>query len=159
VTQRHSDEAGNEVALRDVTEPDIQVFFENQSDPEGAEMAAVESRDRDAHAAHWVKILGDDTLVARTILFDGEVAGNVVSWEHAGRRLVGYWIGRSFWGRGIATRALARFLDELGHRPLFALVAKHNVGSIRVLEKCGFSATGGSSIGEDGVEELEMVLD
>ena len=77
--------------------------------------------------------------MTRTILADGAVAGNVVSWLQDGERLVGYWIGREHWGRGIATRALAELLREIEERPLYAHVARHNVGSIRVLEKCGFT--------------------
>ena len=42
------------------------------------------------------------------------------------------------WGKGHATKALAEHIDELGERPIYAYVAKTNVGSIRVLEKCGF---------------------
>lgn len=72
------------------------------------------------------------------MVVDGQVAGNVVCWETLGVREVGYWIGRAFWGRGIATKALALFLTEMTTRPVFAYVAAHNVGSIRVLEKCGF---------------------
>ena len=70
--------------------------------------------------------------------FEGQVAGNVVSWDQDGKRLVGYWIGKEFWGKGLATRALSELLDELTMRPLHAYVAKTNIGSIRVLEKCGF---------------------
>ena len=35
---------------------------------------------------------------------------NIGSWQDDGRRLVGYWIGRQYWGRGVATQALARFV-------------------------------------------------
>jgi RimJ/RimL family protein N-acetyltransferase len=70
------------------------------------------------------------------------VAGNLVSWMQSGRRLFGYWIGQDFWGRGIATRALAECLPQVTQRPLFAYVARHNVGSIRVLEKCDFELAG-----------------
>ena len=31
-------------------------------------------------------------------------------WEQDGRRLIGYWVGMEFWGRGLATRALAEFV-------------------------------------------------
>ena len=49
----------------------------------------------------------------------------------------------------MGTRALERFLREAETmRPLFAGVAPHNAGSMRVLEKCGFSRTGETS--EDG---------
>jgi hypothetical protein len=58
------------------------------------------ARDHEAHLAHWKKILNDKTIVTRTILADGEVAGNAVSWSQDGHREIGYWIGRSFWGRG-----------------------------------------------------------
>jgi RimJ/RimL family protein N-acetyltransferase len=124
--------------LRDVTESDLPIFFEHQSDPEATAMADFPARDREAFDAHWERVLGDPTLTSKTIVFEGQVAGNIGSWEHDGRRLVGYWLGREFWGKGLATKALAELVDELGRRPIYAYVAKTNVGSIRVLEKCGF---------------------
>ncbi len=84
----------------------------------------------------------------------GEVAGNVVSWAHDGERDVGYWIGREYWSKGIATAALGALLAELRERPLFAHVAEHNVGSIRVLEKCGFSNVGSVALPDEDVTEL-----
>ncbi len=78
-------------------------------------------------------------------------------WEDDGRRLVGYWIGREFWGRGLATQALAELLDVVDARPLHAYVAKNNVASIRVLEKCGFVKVG-EHAGDDGIEELLLEL-
>ena len=124
--------------LRDVIESDLPIFFEHQSDPEATAMADFPARDREAFDAHWERVLGDPTLTSKTIVFEGQVAGNIGSWEHDGRRLVGYWLGREFWGKGLATKALAELVDELGRRPIYAYVAKTNVGSIRVLEKCGF---------------------
>ena len=58
------------------------------------------------------------------------------SWD--GDPELSYWLGKEFWGRGIATQALALFLDVVSVRPVYARVAKDNVGSIRVLEKNGF---------------------
>jgi RimJ/RimL family protein N-acetyltransferase len=130
------------VTLRDVRQGDLPVFFEHQLDPEATRMAAFEARDQDAFTAHWSKVLGDDAIDKKTILVDGQVAGNVVSWEQDGRREVGYWIGRKYWGGGVATRALSKFLDLVKTRPLYAHVAKHNAASIRVLEKCGFTVVG-----------------
>ena len=124
--------------LRDVIESDLPVFFEHQRDPEATRMADFPARDREAFDAHWERVLGDETLTAKTIVFEGQVAGNIGSWEQDGRRLVGYWLGKEFWGKGLATKALAELVQELGTRPLYAYVAKTNVGSIRVLEKCGF---------------------
>ena len=129
---------GARVELREVRGEDLRAFLEHQRDPVAAEVAAFLSRDRDAFFAHWGRILRDPDVLARAILVDGRVAGNVVSFAVDGRRYVGYWLGRAFWGRGIATEALRRFLRVEPARPLFASVARTNVGSIRVLEKCGF---------------------
>lgn len=128
-----------DVRLREVIEADLPILFEQQWDPEANAMANFPARDRDAFMAHWTKILADETLPVRAILFGPEVAGNIVSWEQDGRRLVGYWIGKAYWGRGIATQAMSEFLKVVTSRPLYAHVAKHNVGSIRVLEKSGFT--------------------
>jgi RimJ/RimL family protein N-acetyltransferase len=143
------------VALRDVADADLPIFFAHQSDPEAGRMANFPARDRDAFMTHWARILQDTSVHVRTVELEGEVAGNVVSWVHDGERDVGYWIGRQHWGKGVATAALASFLVLLGERPLFAHVAEHNTGSIRVLEKCGFVAVDRVEIaGEPGTELL-----
>ena len=126
------------VSLRNVEDRDLEVFFEHQTDPQAVEMAAFPARDKDQFAAHWAKLRGDDTLLVRTIVADGKVAGNIGSWPQDGQQLLGYWVGREFWGRGVATQALALLVEEVSIRPLYAHVAVHNVGSIRVLDKCGF---------------------
>lgn len=131
-----------DVVLRDVVAADVPIFFEHQRDPEAVQMAAFPSRDRQAFEAHWQRILGDDAVTIRTVVVEGAVAGNVVCFPRKGLREVGYWIGREFWGQGIATRALAELLREVTARPLHAVVACTNLGSIRVLEKCGFVVSG-----------------
>ena len=89
--------------------------------------------------AHWNKIMVDSSVVIKTILFNGEVAGNIVCFEQLGEREVGYWLGKEFWGKGIASQALTQLLSLIKTRPLYAHVAKHNIASKRVLEKCGFN--------------------
>jgi RimJ/RimL family protein N-acetyltransferase len=130
------------VKLRDIQESDLAIFFEQQRDPLANQMAAFLARDWDLFTAHWAKIMKDEAIVLKTILYEQQVAGNLVSFELSGEREVGYWLGREFWGKGIATRALAAFLTEVKTRPLFAHVAKHNIASLRVLEKCGFMLAG-----------------
>ncbi|HEX5938105.1 MAG TPA: GNAT family N-acetyltransferase [Actinomycetota bacterium] len=141
-----------DVRLREVDETDLPTFFEHQRDPEANRMANFAARTREDFDRHWHAILRNGSGVVRTIESSGSVIGNVVSWAHDAERDVGYWIGREHWGRGFATAALAAFLEELPARPLYAHVAAHNLGSIRVLEKCGFERVGASSI--DGVDEL-----
>ena len=144
------------VSLRDVSDDDLPIFYEYQLDPDATRMAAFPARDWDAHMAHWHKILRHETVVARTILVAGQVAGNIVSWEQGGEREVGYWIGRHYWGQGAATTALSQFLQLVRARPLYAHVAEHNVGSLRVLEKCGFTVD--TEKHQGNVEEVVLLL-
>jgi RimJ/RimL family protein N-acetyltransferase len=140
--QNESNAAISGVRLRAVQDSDLPIFFEHQRDPEAVQMAAFPSREWAAFLAHWTKIRADPSDLLQTILADGQVAGNIGSWEEEGERAVGYWLGREYWGRGIATQALAAFLRQVPTRPLYAHVAEHNVGSRRVLEKCGFTVCG-----------------
>lgn len=151
-----------DIQLRDVAESDLPIFFEQQLDPEATQMASFPSRNREAFLAHWSKIMADDSVVLKTILFNGNVAGNMVCFEQLGEREVGYWLGREYWGKGIATRALKQFLKEIETRPLYAHVAKQNVASRRVLEKCGFTISGEdrffSQILGNDIEEYILIL-
>ena len=143
--------------LREVVEEDLPVFYEHQRDPEAAAMAVFPSRDRDVFMAHWAKTLANDAALTWTVVSDGEVAGNIGCWEADGQRFVGYWIGREFWGRGLATQALSELLGVVQARPLYAHVVKSNVASIRVLEKNGFVEVGRHT-SDGGIEELVLEL-
>jgi RimJ/RimL family protein N-acetyltransferase len=127
-----------EVILRDVEPGDLPLLFEHQRDPEAVAMAAFRSRDRAAFEAHWAKFLSDDAVLKKAIIVDDQLVGSVLSFVRDEKREVGYWIDRAFWGRGIASRALAAFLQIEERRPLHAVVARHNAGSLRVAQKCGF---------------------
>jgi len=180
----------SQVQLREVRESDLPILFEHQYDPIANEMAAFPARERDVFMAHWAKILVNPDLIARTIVWTGKsgndreketplnppfvrgeatqpnprerVAGVISCFERDGKRLVGYWIGREFWGKGIATKALAELLKEVRFRPLYAFVIKENPASIRVLEKCGFSLCGeeksAAATGGDERDEYLMIL-
>lgn len=141
MTTRPEDRDRPQLSLRPVTDDDIAVFFEHQQDPTACHMAAFtgeDPSDRSAHDAHWAKIRGIESIVIRTITAEEEVMGHVASFLREGDREVTYWIGRPHWGRGVATTALAQFLEIDDTRPLYARAAKDNLASIRVLEKCGF---------------------
>ncbi len=130
------------VSLRAVRVSDLPVLFEHQADAEAARMAAFPSRNREAFMAHWAKIMANPDCALRAILLDGRLAGNIGAWTGGTDRLVGYWIGREFWGRGIASAALAQFILHETTRPLTAHVVEHNAASIRVLRKAGFTPAG-----------------
>jgi RimJ/RimL family protein N-acetyltransferase len=147
------------VILRNVTEEDLPILFEHQRDAVALRMAAFSSRERDAFLLHWRTNVLRPENVTRTIVVGDVVAGYVASWEQDGKRLVAYWIGHEHWGKGIATRALSEFLMLEPIRPLHAWVAVHNIGSIRVLEKCGFRTVAQESQHPaDGVAEVPMIL-
>jgi RimJ/RimL family protein N-acetyltransferase len=129
--------------LREVEPQDVEVLYEHQADPESGRMASVPSRDRRAHEEHLARLLADPDVLVRTVVADdGRVAGQVLSFPRDGVREVGYRIGREYWGRGLATAALAAFLDVDRVRPLHGVVAEHNPASRRVLERNGFAVVG-----------------
>ena len=132
----------DKVSLREVRERDLETFFSDQLDPESVRLAAFRSRDREAFMALWLQIITDTSVAARAILLEGELAGHVVSWEQDGERKIGYWLGKAYWGQGVASAALSQFLVQCAARPLVAHVAKHNAPSLRVLQKCGFTISG-----------------
>lgn len=135
----------NTVVLRDVADSDLPILFEHQKDPEASHMAAFLPRDpsdRDAFLTHWRRILSDPTKITKAILWNGQLAGTVGSFLGDGKPQITYWIGKEFWGNGIATQALAELLRVVNDRPLYASAASDNVASIRVLEKCGFAMRG-----------------
>jgi RimJ/RimL family protein N-acetyltransferase len=152
-----------DIQLRDITENDLPIFFEQQLDRVANHMAAFTSADptdESAYRAHWASILRDEAITKKTITVDSAVAGHIASFDQDGKREITYWIGKPYWGRGVATKALTEFLRQMPIRPLHARVAKDNLASLRVLQKCGFSI-----VGEDrgfanarGTETEEFIL-
>ena len=80
----------------------------------------------------------------QTILVDEIIVGSIAKFEMEGDAGITYWIDKNYWGKGIATTALKNLLTIENTRPIFGRVAFDNLGSQKVLEKCGFV-----KIGED----------
>lgn len=156
----------NELLLRNVVNDDLPIFFEHQLDPEANWMAAFTAKDptnHEAFMAHWHGILADETKIVQTVLCNGRVAGSVSSYEEEGKPEITYWLGKEYWGQGIATWALREFLTQHNQtRPIYARVAKDNLGSRRVLENCGFTiigeARGFANARGQEIEELILEL-
>ena len=129
----------NLVTLRDAELQDIPALFEFQNDPAFSAMAYVKPRSREAFDQHFRKTLKDPNCIINTILLGDTVAGVVVCFQHEKTDSLGYSVGREFWGQGIATAAVKLFLEDVSIRPLTARVARTNLASIRVMEKCGFA--------------------
>jgi len=157
----------NELLLRDVLSDDLPIFFEQQLNQEANYMAAFTAKDptdQEDFMAHWHKILANDTCIIKTILFNKQVAGSVSSYEEEGKPEVTYWLGKEYWGKGIATWALKELLAHHSQRrPMYARVSKDNLGSRRVLEKCGFrmisESKGFANARGQEIEELLLELE
>ncbi|WP_330459557.1 GNAT family N-acetyltransferase [Streptomyces sp. NBC_00820] len=148
--ERGGYDAHGHVRLREVADDDLLLFLAYEHDPEALRRSGFTPRPREAFLTHWrQRVLGDPDSLVRTVTVGGETAGNVVSWTQDGRRFVGYWLGRPYWGRGIGTRALALFLDLESVRPLYADPRSANTASVRLLERHGFARVGTDGHGED----------
>jgi RimJ/RimL family protein N-acetyltransferase len=133
------------LALRAVRDSDLDSLFQQVSDPESVAMAAFTSEnhtDRQAFDTWMAKLMSSPDITLRAITWNGDLVGSIASFVVEGQTEVSYWIERSAWGRDIASRALALFVDEIGARPLYGRAASDNVGSLRVLEKAGFRPVG-----------------
>ncbi|MFJ4830288.1 GNAT family N-acetyltransferase [Streptomyces sp. NPDC088747] len=154
-----------DVRIRDVRDTDLEVFYEQQLDPEAVRRARFPARDRETFMTHWAtKVLGDRTALVQAVTVDGETAGSIVAWwaDHADRvgqadqaeekdrqRFIGYWFGRQYWGRGVGTRSLGLFLRLEETRPLYADPFVGNTASVRLLERHGFRPSGTVRPGEE----------
>lgn len=130
-----------QITLREVQDDDIPFFFAHQLDREANLMAAftvADPSDRDAHNARWERLRKDPSIIQRTILGDDKVVGSIAIYGEPEAREITYWIGKQYWGQGVASKAAQLLLQEVTERPIYARVAKDNLGSMRVLEKCGF---------------------
>jgi RimJ/RimL family protein N-acetyltransferase len=135
-------EQADTIRLRPVAPADLPTMFDLQTDPESNQMAGTKPRTRDAFFATWDRIFADPAVNARVIEIDREIVGSISCFQADGTDCVGYWIARSHWGKGIASRALTLFLVEERRRPLHATADRNNARSLRVLEKCSFRLAG-----------------
>lgn len=144
------------VQLREVQSSDLDRFFIFEQDKEAIFMAAFTTKDpsdRLAFDNHWKKILNNPSIVNKTILYNSMVIGHIAKFMSEDKPEITYWLDKAFWGKGIATKALQLFLEIIAVRPLYARVAKDNIGSNRVLEKCGFHIIGEDSGFANGREQ------
>ena len=149
----------NTVSLREPSTGDAEVFYLHQLEAEACRMAAFPSRDHAAFTAHWAKTSADPSNTRLTILSDGRPAGYVACFSRFELREVCYWVGKEFWGKGVATKGLALFLERIQERPLHARVAKSNPASLRVVQKCGFVIVAEETYSDhNGVQIEEFLL-
>jgi RimJ/RimL family protein N-acetyltransferase len=121
------------VTIREVESTDLETFYGHQLDLAAIRVAAFvcdDPKDKNAFGEHWDKSLNSSHITNRTIVPDGQVVGHISCCPNGNNLEVTYWLGKEFWGRGLATQALAGMLRLLGERPIFAGEATDNAGSI-----------------------------
>lgn len=133
---------GDAIRLRATGPGDLPALFELQTDPESNDMAGTKPRTREAFFAAWESNLTDPGINSRVIEIADVIVGSISRFQAEGHDCIGYWIARAHWGKGVASRALALFLEEEHRRPLHATTARTNAPSQRILEKCGFRCVG-----------------
>jgi RimJ/RimL family protein N-acetyltransferase len=134
-----------DVALRPIEDADLDALFDQMRDRESVQMAAFTAKDpndREAFDRHMATVRTSPDVTMRAVSRAGHLVGSIASFIVEGRTEVTYWIARSAWGQGIASQALALFLDTVSVRPLYARAASDNVGSLKVLRKAGFRVVG-----------------
>lgn len=148
------------------TSDHLSTLFAFQLDSEANYQAAFTAKnpaDKKAYFEKWNKLLLDPTIHMRTILIDEEIVGSVSKYEIQGEAQITYWIGKKYWGKGIAAKALKGFLKLETLRPLYARVAYDNFASQKVMEKCGFlkidTERGFANARNEEIEEFLYKLD
>ncbi len=133
------------IELRPIADADLGALFDQMRDPESVRMAAFTPGDpdsRSAFEAHMARVRSSPDATTRAVTCDGQLVGSIAAFIAEGETEVTYWIDRAAWGRGIASRALELLLDLVPVRPLHARAASDNAGSLRVLQKAGFTIIG-----------------
>ena len=153
------------VNLRPTEESDLVFLFRFQLDEEATYLAAFmpkDHTDQEAYIKKYTNFLHDPAINMQTILVDETIAGSISTFPIEGDTEITYWLNRDLWGKGIATTALERFLSLENTRPVFGRVAFDNLGSQRVLEKCGFikigTDTGFANARQTEIEEFIYTL-
>jgi RimJ/RimL family protein N-acetyltransferase len=155
-----------DVTLRPIDDSDLDALFDHMRDPESVQMAAFTAKDpndRETFDSRMAasRIAPDVTM--RAVIRDGRLVGSIASFVVEGETQITYWIDRSVWGQGIASQAVALFLDTVRIRPMYARAASDNVGSLKVLQGAGFSvigtATSYANARSSDIEETVLRLD
>lgn len=131
--------------LTTTVKDDLELFYQFQLDQDANYLAAFTAKDphdRGAYFEKYTKFLTDPNIHMRTIHVNDRIVGSIARFYIEGDAEITYWIDRPYWGQGIASSALTRFLKMELTRPLYGRTAFDNIGSQRVLEKCGFVRTG-----------------
>ena len=143
----------NLIELDQITESDIFDLVDQIGDEEIAKnvlMVPIPYKLSDAH--FWIEHVHKRIQELGShndwcIRYNGQLIGGISlhypnDVEDPNNTEVGYWLGKAYWGHGIMTKTLNRFVatvfEETSIELLKAPVFSSNLASQRVLQKCGF---------------------
>lgn len=141
------------VTLREACDSDAPIIAEQANDYDVAKMVATMPHPYSlADAYVFLEKIKDKFEAGEghtmAIAVDGDLAG-CAGWFYNEEHVleIGYWVGRKFWGRGIAGKAVVLILDVIRNEcpdetEVLAQYMDENPASGRVLEKCGFVPDG-----------------
>ncbi len=143
------------ILLRPWRESDAETLFKYASDPDVGPRAGWPPHQSVEESLEIIRtVFHNDTTWAIELKTTGEPVGcmgfmpkfEMKLPAHEGDALIGYWVGKPYWNQGICTEALQLMLTHIRQtKAAFSLVSSHfvdNPASGRVMEKCGFIATG-----------------
>lgn len=148
-----------EITLNERTEQNVTVYFEKANAPIIRAMLPQNANTlKEALNDYRQTLLPGAASFGRTIYVDGRYVGDVwcycIDQTEKPNAMVSYCVfEEDCWGKGIATDALGKFLEEIvpkyGLKSVGAFTYVHNFASVRVLEKNGFRLL--EEFVEDGV--------
>lgn len=162
------------ILLRPWQDADAEALYKYASDPIIGERAGWSPHQSIEESREIIRtVFHNDTTWAIVLRETGEAIGAMGYMPDCplnlparlGEPLVGYWVGKPYWNQGICTEALQLMIDYIRQETAYtSLISSHfidNPASGRVMEKCGFVATGETAIDEDlhsGENRLMRVL-
>lgn len=143
------------IMLRRWQDSDATALYKYAADPEVGPRAGWPPHQSEAESLEIIRtIFNDATTWAIVLKETGEAIGAMGYGPSCECKLpsrpneptVGYWVAKPYWNKGICTEALALLIDHIRKTTdIKSLVSGHfidNPASGRVMEKCGFVATG-----------------
>lgn len=145
---------GHRMTIREFTMDDVAAVHDYTSDPQVSHWSTwgpntVEQTTDFVAAAAQQQLKEDRSAYSLAAVVDGRLIGSVAVWitdAHDSNGELGYTFHRAHWGNGYATEAVGQLLafgfGTLGLERISATCHPGNLGSIRVLEKSGFTLEG-----------------
>ena len=155
------------IELKERTEQHVLTYFDRTQDPD-IRCTLPQSARTAAQAVEQfhATLLPGATSYGRTVYVDGEYVGDIwcycIDPTDTPQTMVSYCLfEKALWSKGIMTRALQLFLDDIlprfSLRSVGAFTYADHIASIRVLEKVGFAVQ--EEFTEDGVKSVYLQLD